>query len=406
MKILFIMAWRNLWQNKRRTYITATSVVLALVLALFMRSMQFGSYETMIRAGVNEVGNMQVHDTGYWDNKTIDRAFFTNPALEQKISSLPGVIHMLPHLETFVLASYGDKTKGVQLVGVNPEAEDLQVKISGKITSGSYLIKGQAGLVIGDKIAEYLNINIGDSLVVMGQGYEGTTAVGIYPVTGIAHYVSPQMNNLIVYMDLETLQKLIFPFRPGLLTGISVYCEPGLEDQLLSTIKTSVGDHFEVISWKVMLSDMLQSIKLDNLSGMVMLMILYIIVAFGIFSTVLMMTVERRRQFAVMISIGMRKGKLVITSIFESIFIALIGVVAGLILTTPALMYFYLNPIRMTGEMAAMYESFNQEPLMAFSIAPSIFFSQSLIVLSLALLSALYPIFYVLRFNVLNALRQ
>lgn len=141
MKILFIMAWRNLWRNKRRTYITATSVVLALVLALFMRSMQFGSYETMIRAGVNEVGNMQIHDTGYWDNKTIDRAFFTNPELEQKISSLPGVLHMLPHLETFVLTSYGDKTKGVQLVGVNPEAEDLQVNISGKITSGSYLKK-------------------------------------------------------------------------------------------------------------------------------------------------------------------------------------------------------------------------------------------------------------------------
>lgn len=406
MKILFIMAWRNLWRNKRRTFITATSVVLALVLALFMRSMQFGSYETMIKAGVNEVGNMQVHDTGYWDNKTIDRAFFTNPELEQKISSLPGVLHMLPHLESFVLASYGDKTKGVQLVGISPEAEDRQVNISGKITSGSFLKKGQAGLIIGDKIAEYLKIDIGDSLVVMGQGYEGTTAVGIYPVTGIAHFVSPQMNNLMVYMDLETLQKLIFPFQPGLLTGISVFCEPDIEDQLLDSIKASVGDHFEVISWKVMLSDMLQSIKLDNLSGMVMLMILYIIVAFGIFSTILMMTVERRRQFAVMISIGMRKSKLVITSIFESIFIALIGVVTGLILTTPALVYLYLNPIRMTGEMAALYESFNQEPIMAFSIEPSIFVSQSLIVLSLALLSALYPIFYVLRFNVLNALRQ
>lgn len=210
----------------------------------------------------------------------------------------------------------------------------------------------------------------------------------------------------MVYMDLGILQKLIFPYQPGLLTGISVFCEPGAEDQLLTTIKSSVGNHFEVISWKVMLSDMLQSIKLDILSGMVMLMILYIIVAFGIFSTILMMTVERRRQFAVMISIGMRKGKLVVTSIFESIFIALIGVVTGLILTTPALVYLYFNPIRMTGEMAAMYESFNQEPIMAFSIEPSIFVSQSLIVLSLALLSALYPIFYVLRFNVLNALRQ
>ncbi len=406
MKLLFIMAWRNLWRNKRRTIITSTSVVLALVLALFMRSMQYGSYDTMINAGVNEVGNMQVHDTGYWNNKTIDHAFFSSPELENKISSIKGVEHILPHLESFVLASYGDKTKGVQLIGIDPESENKQINIKGKITKGSYLIKGHEGLVIGDKIAEYMKADIGDSLVVMGQGYQGTTAIGIFPVVGIAHFVSPQMNNVLVYMDLGTLQKMIFPYQPGLLTSLSIYTQPDSETQVFSTLKSELGDHYEVISWKVMLSEMLQSIKLDNISGMVMLMILYVIVAFGIFSTVLMMTVERRRQFAVMISVGMRKEKLVITSIFESIFIALIGVFMGLLIITPILIYLYLNPIPLTGDIAGMYESFNIEPIITFSIKPSIFISQSLIVLSLALTSALYPIFYILRFNVLNALRQ
>ncbi len=406
MKILIIMAWRNLWRNKRRTMITATSVVLALILALFMRSMQYGSYETMINAGVNEVGNMQVHDTGYWENKTIDHAFFTSPELEQSISEVEGVLHILPHLESFVLASYGEKTKGVQLVGIDPEAEDKQVNISGKITRGEYLKKGVEGVVIGDKIAEYMHLNVGDSMVVMGQGYQGTTAIGMFQVMGIAHFVSPQMNNLMVYIPLETLQNLVFPYKKGLLTSISVYTGNETEDQVLHILEKKLGTQYEVISWKVMLSDMLQSIKLDNISGMVMLMILYIIVAFGIFSTVLMMTVERRRQFAVMISVGMRKGKLVITSVIESIFIALIGVVVGLAIVTPILIYLYLNPIPLTGEIAGMYESFNIEPIITFSIRTSIFVSQSLIVLILALLSALYPVFYILRFNVLNALRQ
>ena len=155
-----------------------------------------------------------------------------------------------------------------------------------------------------------------------------------------------------------------------------------------------------------MLSDMLQSIELDNVSGLVMLMILYIIVAFGIFSTVLMMTVERRRQFAVMISVGMQRHKLIATSIFESVLIAVLGIFAGLILTTPVLYYLYINPIPLSGEMAAMYESFNIEPVITFSLDKTIFIGQSLIVLLLSMLSALYPVIYIFKFNVLNALRQ
>jgi len=406
MKILFIMAWRNLWRNKRRTVITSASVVLSLVLALFMRSMQFGSYETMIKAGVNDVGNMQVHDTGFWENRTIDHAFFNDSALIETIQSQAGVTGILPHLESFVLASYGDKTKGVQLTGIDPAAEDRQMQLSKRIIEGKYLQPNQVGVVLGEKISEYLAIGVGDSLVVLGQGYEGTTAVGIFPVTGIAHFVSPQMNDLLVYINLEAMQHLIFPYRPGLLTSISVYTQNNDEDRLLANLQSTLGDHYEIISWKTMLSDMLQSIELDNVSGLVMLMILYIIVAFGIFSTVLMMTVERRRQFAVMISVGMQRHKLVAMSIFESGLIAILGITTGLIITTPILYYLYINPIPLSGEMAAMYESFNIEPVITFSIDKAIFFGQSLVVLILAMLSALYPIIYIFRFNVLNALRQ
>jgi len=80
MKILIKIAWRNLWRNRRRTILTASAVVLALFLALIMRSMQFGSYEQMIQAGVNQVGDLQVHDTGYWANQSIDRAFYYRKA--------------------------------------------------------------------------------------------------------------------------------------------------------------------------------------------------------------------------------------------------------------------------------------------------------------------------------------
>ncbi|MCB0472650.1 MAG: FtsX-like permease family protein, partial [Flavobacteriaceae bacterium] len=171
-------------------------------------------------------------------------------------------------------------------------------------------------------------------------------------------------------------------------------------------IAGKLGDTYEVISWKTILTDMLQSIKVDNISGQVMLMILYLIAAFGIFSTVLMMTLEKRKQYAVMVSIGMQRTMLIWVSVLETFIVAVIGVGIGLIIITPVLVYLNLNPIAMTGDMAKMYLEFNVEPILPFSLDSGIFISQTLIILGLSLLSALYPVFYLARFNVLNAFRH
>jgi len=125
-----------------------------------------------------------------------------------------------------------------------------------------------------------------------------------------------------------------------------------------------------------MLSDILQSIKVDNISGQIMLLILYIIAAFGIFSTILMMTMEKRRQYAIMVAIGMERRKLVWVSIFETFIISAIGIVIGLMLASPVIYYLHFHPIPITGDMAKMYLEFNIEPILPFSIKGA-YFSES-----------------------------
>ena len=167
-----------------------------------------------------------------------------------------------------------------------------------------------------------------------------------------------------------------------------------------------LGPDYEVIPWKTMLSDILQTIKVDNISGQIMLLILYIIAAFGIFSTILMMTMEKRRQYAIMVAIGMERRKLVWLSIFETFIISSIGIIIGLMLASPVIYYLHFHPIPITGDMAKMYLEFNIEPVLPFSIKAHIFLSQAIIVLVLSLLSSLYPIIYLSRFNILNAFRH
>ena len=407
MKTLLKIAWRNLWRNRRRTFLTASAVVMAIILALFMRSMQLGSYGQMIMAGVNQSGYIQVHDTGYQENKTIERSFFSTENLIQKIKDVKGIKRILPRTETFSLASYKDKTKGVLVSGIESKEQDKQNHLSQKIIHGKYLSPGDHSVVIGDKMAEYLKLSVGDSLVLIGQGYRGITSYGIYQVAGIFHLPSLDMNSKIVYMNIKDAQTFVYPYRPGILSTIAIYVNNS--DEVLSVqkqLRSTLGKGFEVISWKVILSDMLQAISVDNMSGQLMLIILYIIAAFGIFDTVLMMTIEKRKQYAVIISIGMRRSKLMVISIIETIIITLTGIIIGVIIITPIIYYLHLNPIPITGEMAKMYLEFNIDPILPFSIKPGLFITQISIVFGLSMLSVLFPIFYILRFNVLNAFRH
>jgi len=407
MKTLIKIAWRNLWRNRRRTILTAASVVLAIVLALFMRSMQFGTYEQMIQAGVNQVGYVQIHTKGFWKDQSIEKAFFDNDKINRTLKDTKGISLALPELQTFSLASYKTQTKGVMVSGIDPKKENLQTKIASKIIKGNYLSNKSGNILIGDNLARFLKIGVGDSLVLIGQGFRGVTAYGLYKVSGIFHLPSTEMNGQLVYMSLNDAQYFVYPYQPGLLTAISIFpTDPSQSNNIKVSLEKQVGKNYEVIGWQKMLSDMLQTIKVDNVSGQLMLFVLYLIAAFGIFSTILMMTIERKKQFAVMISIGMQRRKLISVSIIETLIITLIGIIIGLIIITPVLVYLHLNPITFSGGMAKMYEEFNIEPILPFSIKAHIFSIQIFIVLGLSLLSALYPLIYISKFNILKAFRH
>ncbi len=326
--------------------------------------------------------------------------------MEKTFESIPGIKNVLPGLQTFSLASYGNQTKGILVSGIDPGLQNKQTNLSGKIVSGKYLTAPDE-VLIGDQLAKFLKIGVGDSLVLLGQGYRGLTAYGIYKVAGIFHLPSLQMNSSLLYMSLTDAQNFVYPYQTGLLTDLSVFLNSQSEQKSVqAALAEKLGKKFEVIPWQTMLSDILQTIHVDNVGGQFMLMILYVIAAFGIFSTIMMMTMEKRKQYAVMISVGMQRSRLISVSVVETFIVALIGILVGLMIATPILYYLHYNPIPMTGDMAQMYLEFNIQPILPFSIKAHIFLSQTIIVLSLSLLSALYPVIYLSRFNVLRAFRH
>jgi ABC-type antimicrobial peptide transport system permease subunit len=133
---------------------------------------------------------------------------------------------------------------------------------------------------------------------------------------------------------------------------------------------------------------------------------LYVVIGFGIFGTIMMMTTERTREFAVLISVGMKRWKLIAVTTTETIIISMIGALAGVAVGIPIIVYFHLHPIPLSGEYAEVMLTYGLEPFLPFSAAPGIFLAQTAIVLGLAVVCAFYPYLVIRKLNPVAGLRS
>ena len=399
------LAWRNLWRNKKRTLIASASVFFAVLLALLMRSMQHGYYNYMIDASVRMyTGYIQVHGKNYWEKKSLDESMQLDNKHITELKNTPGVTLTVPRFETYSLISYGNKTKVVQVTGINPELENELTNLKKKIVSGNYLSDSSKGIIIAQGLAEILKVQVGDSVVIYGQGYHGVTAAAQIPITGIVKFTIPELNKTFTYLSLPYTQWLFS--APGRLTSLSIMIDnPKNIDDIKANIRKIFNSNYEVMDWAELSPELVQSIQIDNAGGIIMLAILYIVIAFGIFGTIMMMTAERVKEFGILISVGMKKWKLGLVTFFETIFVSLLGVFSGVIISIPVLLYLKAHPIPLTGEYAQAILAFGYEPILPFAVNPGIFFAQIWVVLSIAIVTAIYPILYIRKLQAVEALR-
>ena len=402
------IAWLNIWRNKRRTIITTASVFFAVLLAILTRSVTDGVYENMIHNVVSySSGYLQIHQKGYWDEQSIDNTFEANEQLNQNLRNHPNVTHIMPRLETFALASYADKTKGVLILGIEPEKEKEVNKLHEKVIQGNYIeTVNDNAVVIGEGLASQLKLKVNDTLVLLGQGYHASSAAGKYRVKGIIKLGSPDLNNTIVYMPIQLAQ-----FMHGAenrLTAISIMLNKTSNiEQLKSSIQDQIDTNtYEVMSWKEMMPEMDQFIEADSTGHYIIIGILYFIISFGLFGTLLMMTFERAREFGILIAIGMKKRLLAFILLLESLMISLIGCLAGIVGGILVVKWFTKYPIYFTGELKEVYENYGIEPIIYFSSDGKIFIVQTLIVLLLAALLAFYPGLKVMKLKPIEAINS
>jgi ABC-type lipoprotein release transport system permease subunit len=416
-------------------------------------------------------GHLQVQNVKYQDDPLIDNSFGYNDSIASAISKIDKVVSVTPHLESFTLASSGTQTKGVAVIAIDPVKEknfsdpetklvkyritdeairllkdtdsvpdnvlekvkknlgrsfsssarlELELGLTDEdnelsmpeilkhsLVSNGFLANDDEGILVSDRLASYLKVTVGDSVILMGQGYHGVSATGIFPVRGIIKMPSPEIDNKLIIMTIPSAQK--FFDAEGKITSLVVNLT-NKSNRLLKTVKTKINillpdKNTAAKTWYELNPILYQQIQGDSQSGAAMLGLLYFIIFFGIFGTVLMMVSERKREFGVLVAIGMQKKKLKRTVTIEMLLLGAVGLVCGLLTSMPLILYFYYYPIVLKGDLANMMEDYGWDAVMPTAWFGPYFYWQAAIVALMVVLATLYPLRKISKLKEIEALK-
>ena len=356
----------------------------------------------MVRA---YAGYVQIHAKGYWDDQTLDNAFSLDDSELSTISEHKNVTVAANRLEGFALASYKQITKGIMLVGVDPKVENELMELTAKMQSGKLFAPDDKSVIIGEELAQFFRLSVGDTMVFLSQGYHGVSAAGKYPVAGIVKFSSQVLNQRMVLFPLKESQ--YFFGATDMATSVAVIIDkPKRAKRVATELRAQLDtSKYEVLDWEEAMPEIVQAIRADSAGGIIMLMVLYMVVTFGMFGTILMLVQERIYEFGVLLSIGMKRTKLWMVVFLESLLMTILGAALGLIAIYPLLLYFYNHPYELTGPAATAIKQEGFEPVLPASLDPSIAITHMLIVVVISMLITLYPAYVIYKMKPVEARR-
>ena len=405
--MLLKLAWRNVWRNKRRSVITILAVAFAAMLCLAMRGLQIGTYELNI---INSVelfsGYLQIQKKGYQERPSLQKSFRFDDKLRELCAQTGHIVAVTPRVLGDGLISFRDQSQGTAIIAVDPQTE-LQVStILTKISAGEMFTKPDGDdIVVGYKLLDNLKADIGDTVVVLSQGFDGSLGNLKFRISGTLKTGAQELDRMAIVMGIATAQELLAMY--GRINAVAIKLD---DVDAIPSVKKSLNNaiaenNLIAMSWNEIMPEMEQAIELDSIGGILFLGILVLIVAFGITNTILMSVTERFREFGVTLAIGMPQLRLLVQVLLETTFIILIGLVLGNLLGLAINAYMVANPITFGGEFADLYAEYGFLPQLKSSLALSIFININLTIFVISLIACIYPLLKVYRLAPLKGIR-
>lgn len=388
------LAWRNLWRHPRRTWLTTGAMIFSNVILVFMISMQVGMYQMMIDNSLRaSTGHLQVQAEGYNEDRKMRQTVPDVERLAAELQAGLGTDAVAPRASAFALASSADRSFGIQVLGVEPEAERHVSSLPGLVEEGRFLEGSDSPeIVIGTVLARNLKVGVGDELTLLGSGRDGSFAANIATVVGILDAGNPDMNRSLAEMPLRFFQDTFVMESAG--HAIVVLAPDLLQVSTLKEKAQSLlpsGEHLTVLDWDELMPGLKQAIQADISSAAFMYLVLIVLVAFSVLNTQLMSVLERTKEFGVVMSLGVSPGRLGRLVLLETVLMGLLGLVVGVALGGVLVVYFSIYGFSFPG-LEEMAGQFNLPDRIYMQVTLTGLFFGPTVVLVASVLASLYPV--------------
>jgi ABC-type lipoprotein release transport system permease subunit len=324
------LAWRNLWRNHRRTLIMLLAISVGVWAMIFMTAMMRGMVDQMVEDGIDALpGQVQVHHPNYRDDPSIEnsmpeplRQFFQE--LEQSAAT-----GWTRRVRVPAMISSERDSRGVTLLGVEPAGEIALGFDPGSIVQGRFLeSETDKGLVIGEKLLDRLETDLGKRVVIMSQDPENNIADRGFRIVGVYKAKLSSLEETYVYAGLGTTQSLLS--LDGMISEIAITGRDYRNvDDLLEQVSTAAGNSLETLPWMEL--DSYLGLMLGVMDGFVLVWIIVIFLAlsFGLVNTLMMAVFERVREIGLMQALGMKPSAILYQILLESLLLLLLGLILG-----------------------------------------------------------------------------
>jgi ABC-type lipoprotein release transport system permease subunit len=405
------LAWRNLWRHRRRTLLTVAGMVFCNSLLVVLITLQLGSYRMMIdNALAATTGHLQIQHEAYLQQPQMRHSVPQVRVLAEELRALGLPASVAARASTFVLASSETRTLGIAVQAVEPRREPAVSSLPGLVRQGRYLVAPEAAeIVLGVALARNLGVEPGDELVLLGSGYDGSVAAVVVELVGLIATGIDEADRALAQVPLPWFQQHFAMDDHGHSIVLRLAALDALEPvhAALQAYLNRPGfpqDTLRIRNWELLEPGLKQAIQSDLLSAWVMYAVLILLVALSVLNTQLMSVLERRREFGVMLALGLRPLRLARLLLLETGLLGLLGLAGGLMLGGGLALWLAVVGFSYPG-MEDVAARFNLAARIYPQTSPAGVLLGPLVVYAATLLAALYPAAQLLRLGPIAALR-
>lgn len=395
--MLLKMTWRNLWRRRRRTLITAVTIAGGVFLAVFFTGSGDYSYTKIINTSAEMgYGHMTVEPAGYNVSPSIQKRLRGASGIREKVLRLDNVTDAAARIWGQAMFASAAKSVGGMFIGVDPAQESPGINIFIRSIQEGELPqdKDDGWIVVGRRMAEKLKLRLGKKVVITSTDARGEIVGEVARVRGIYKTGVDDVDGSIAIMPIGKLRRMLH-YGDDEATLVSIFIDDHRNsEKMRKTVGAAVGDgDTDTLIWSETQADMAGLIAVDRRMNYLSQLLVGLLIAAGILNTMFMSVLERKREFAIMLAIGMSPWRLFALVVVESFWIGLIGLVIGILVNIP--FYWYMATYGL--DLSSMIEEgYDVGGVLIDPVMKIYLYKESVIailsgVFGLTLLAGLYP---------------